>query len=574
MEIIRFINMLCELSIRNFAIIDDLHIRFSDGLTVLSGETGAGKSIIINAVNLLLGSRATSTLVRTGEEAAELEALFEIIPESKTAKLMKEQDYDPADGLLIRRIISKNDRHRIYINGRLSTIQILGSITENLVSISGQHAHQGLLKEEQHLLILDQFAGLVPIRNELFELYHEMIPVAKKLKELKSVKDRQAEQIDYLSYRKKEITDAAIKQDEDTTLESDRIRLKNIEAIFEAVNNSVEELHSMRGAVIERLADVRKNLEKAGKLDPALSSKAESIEQAAYNIEEISNELRNYLVKIQTDEKELEAIEARLDLINKLKRKYGGSVQAIFEKLEETEKELSGIENIAENICETQKKLDEMHKQLDACAKLLSGKRKENAKKFAAKVEKELSTLKMSGTKFEVSLQAQPASSGVDSIFSADGCIVNETGIDNAVFMIAPNVGEALKPLSAIVSGGELSRTILALKALLAETKTVETIIFDEVDAGIGGAVAEVVGRKMASLAKNYQIICITHLARIASFADHHFRISKHVADGKTKTVITPLDKNERIEEIARMLGGEKITDATIAHALEMLENK
>ncbi len=566
--------MLRELSIRNFAIIDDLNIRFSDGLTVLSGETGAGKSIVINAVNLLLGSRAAATVVRTGAETAELEALFEIIPESKTAKLMQENEFDPSEGLIIRRIISKNDRHRIYINGRLSTMQVLGSITDNLVSISGQHAHQGLLKEGQHLLILDRFTGLVPLRNQLFVLYHEMVPLAKKLKELNSNKDCQSEQIDYLSFRKKEIIDAAIKQDEDITLEHEKIRLKNMGVIFESVNSSIEELYSMHGAVIERLAGVRKNLEKAGQLDPVLSSKAQSIEQTAYNIEEISNGLRDYLLKIQTDEKELESIEARLDVINKLKRKYGGSLQAVFEKLEEIEKELSGIENLAEHIEITKNKLDKLHNELAVNVKALSAKRKVGAKKFAEKVEEELSTLKMSGTKFEVSLQTQPASSGADPIFTTDGSIVNETGIDNAIFQIAPNVGEALKPLSAIASGGELSRVILALKALLAETGSVETIVFDEVDAGIGGGVAEVVGRKMLSLAKNYQIICITHLAQIASFADHHFRISKHVSGGKTKTAITPLDKNERIEEIARMIGGEKITEATIAHAVEMLKNK
>ncbi|MFH2045867.1 MAG: DNA repair protein RecN [Pseudomonadota bacterium] len=566
--------MLCELSIKNFAIIDDLNIRFSDGLTVLSGETGAGKSIIINAVNLLLGSRASATLVRTGAESAELEALFEITPESKTAKLMCEHEYDPAEGLIIRRIISRNDRHRIYINGRLSTIQILESITDNLVSISGQHAHQGLLKEDQHLLILDQFSGLVLLRNQVSELFHEMIPVAKKLKELNSIKDRQAEQIDYLSFQKKEIIDAAIKEGEDTALEFEKIKLKNMEAIFEAVNSSIEELYSKNGAVIERLVGVRKNLEKAGKLDCALSLQAESVEQAAYNIEEISNGLRGYLVKIQTDENELEAVEARLDLINKLKRKYGGSLEAIFVRLEEIEKELSGIENIAENICETQNMLDKMHKELAASAKMLSAKRIESAKKFAAKVEKELSSLKMSGTKFEVSLQTQVASSSADSIFISDGCIINENGIDNAVFLIAPNVGETLKPLSAIASGGELSRVILALKALLAQTESVETIVFDEVDSGIGGGVAEVVGRKMSALAQNYQIICITHLAQIASFADHHFRISKYVADRKTKTLITLLNEKQRIEEIARMIGGEKITDATIAHAAEMLDNK
>jgi len=565
--------MLRELSIRNFAIIDDLNIRFSDGLCVLSGETGAGKSIIINAVNLLLGSRATAAMVRTGAETAELEALFEITSESKAARLMREQGYDPSEGLLIRRIISKNERHRIYINGRLSTIQILDSITENLASISGQHAHQGLLKDEQHLIILDQFAGLIPLRNELAGLYNEMIPLVKKLKELNSVKDRRNEQIEYLSYQKKEIVDAAIKPGEDASLEQDRIRLKNRETLFEAVNGSIEELYSAQESVTDRLGIVRKNLNKASRLDPELSSKEASVAEAVYSIEEIANSLRAYLAKIETDEKVLESVEARIDVLNKLKRKYGGSLQAIFEQLDAIRMELSGIENLSETIDETQKKLGLLRNELKSCAKKLSGKRKESARNLAAKVEKELSTLKMPRTKFEVSLNSQPASED-DYYFSADGSIINETGIDRALFLIAPNVGESLKPLSAIASGGELSRVILALKALLAGTESVETIVFDEVDAGIGGGVAEVVGRKLASLARHHQIICITHLPQIAKFGDHHLRISKHVSGGRTKTTITPLAENERVEEIARMLGGEEITRATIAHAREMLESR
>ena len=566
--------MLRELSIRNFGIIDDLNIRFSDGLTVLSGETGAGKSIIINAVNLLLGSRATATMVRTGAETAELEALFEITRKSRVAQLMAEQGYDSSEGLLIRRIISKNERHRIYINGRLSTIQILDSVTENLASISGQHAHQGLLKEEQHLLILDQFAGLMPMRNELAGLYNEIVPLVKKLKELNSVKDRRTEQIEYLSYQKKEIIDAAIKPGEDVSLEQDRTRLKNRETLFEAVNSSIEELYSAQESVTERLGIVRKNLNKASRLDPELSSKEEAVAEAAYSIEETANGLRAYLAKIETDEKVLEAVESRIDVLNKLKRKYGGTLQAIFEQLDAIRMELSGIENLSGTIDETQKKLGLLHKELAACARELSEKRRESAKDFALKVEKELSTLKMPRTKFEVSLQTQPASDSADLFFTTAGSIINETGIDRALFLIAPNVGEALKPLSGIASGGELSRVILALKALLAGTESVETIVFDEVDAGIGGGVAEVVGRKMASLARHHQIICITHLPQIAKFGDHHLRISKHVSGGRTRTTIMPLAENERVEEIARMLGGEEITRATIAHAREMLESR
>ncbi|MFO7665692.1 MAG: DNA repair protein RecN [Desulfobacterales bacterium] len=566
--------MLRELSIKNFAIIDDLHICFSDGLTILSGETGAGKSIIINAVNLLLGSRATATLVRTGAETAELEALFEIAPKSRVAGLMEEYGHDASEGLIIRRIISRSDRHRIYINGKLSTIQILESVTENLASISGQHVHQGLLRDEQHLLILDQFGGLMPLRNEAGKLFNEIVPLVKKLKELNSAKERQAEQIDFLSYQKKEITEASVMPGEDTDLERLRTRLKNTEFLYEAVGKSIEELYSAQGSIVERLGVVRKNLAKAGQIDSELSSKAEAVSVTAYNIEDITNELRTYLLKIETDEKKLEAVEARLDLLNKLKRKYGGSIEAIFNKLESVENELSGIQNLSETIAGIKKQLCSLHEKLILVAKELSSKRKERAKQLALKVEKELATLKMSRTEFEVFMQTVPAPVDADPFLVVDGNAAGETGIDRAEFLIAPNVGEALKPLSAIASGGELSRVVLSLKALLAGSGSVETIVFDEVDAGIGGGVAEVVGRKMASLSRHHQIICITHLPQIARFGDHHFRISKHVSGGRTKTVIVPLAENERIEEIARMLGGEEITRATIAHAREMLESR
>jgi DNA repair protein RecN (Recombination protein N) len=566
--------MLRELSIKNFAIIDDLHIRFSGGLTVLSGETGAGKSIIINAVNLLLGSRAAATLVRTGAESAELEALFEIASGSRVAALMEEYGFDSSEGLIIRRIISRSDRHRIYINGKLSTIQMLESVTENLASISGQHVHQGLLRDEQHLLILDQFGGLMTLRNEAGKLFNEIVPMVKRLKELNSSKNRQTEQIDFLSYQKKEITGASIRPGEDDELEKFRTRLKNAESLYEAVGKSIEELYSAQDSIVERLGIVRKNLLKAGQIDSELSSRAEAVSAAVYNIEDISNELRTYLLKIETDEKELEAVEARLDLLNKLKRKYGGSLEAVFSKLESIDSELLGIENLSEKITETERALGSLHKKLVLVTKELSSKRKECAEHIALKVEEELATLKMSRTIFEVSVQALPATDGADPFLVVDGKAAGETGIDRAEFMIAPNVGEALKPLSAIASGGELSRVVLSLKALLAGSGSVETIVFDEVDAGIGGGVAEVVGRKMASLARHHQIICITHLPQIAKFGDHHFRISKHVSAGRTKTVIAPLADNERIEELARMLGGEKITRATIAHAREMLGSR
>lgn len=569
--------MLRELSIKNFTIIDKLHISFSDGLSILSGETGAGKSIIINAVNLLLGSKAAAKLIRTGSEEAELEALFQIAPGSRLAKIMKEKGFDDSEELVIRRIISRKARHRIYINGRLATIQMLNSITENLASISGQHAHQGLLKEDQHLLILDQFGGLMPHRAEVYRYYHKIVPMIRMLQELKATGDQQDEHIKLLQFQKKEIIDASINSGEDKALEQKRIRLKNGEALYQAVRSSIEDLYSTEGAIVERIVEVKKRLEKASLIDSVLTEQAEGLAKSIFNLEDIAEGLREYQKNVEMDEGLLEEVEERLDTLHKLKRKYGGSLEEIFAYLESIDQKLSKIANLSEKIAEIEAKLDTLHAKLVRSAENLSKKRKQVADILAKKVEKELSFLEMSQTKFKISLESMPPinariEENINPYLTYDNKAVSETGIDRATFMIAPNVGEVLKPLSSIVSGGELSRVVLALKAILAKTESVETVVFDEVDAGIGGSVAEVVGKKLSSLARYHQVICITHLPQIAKFGDYHFRISKHVSRGRTITGIRPLDNKERVKEIARMLGGVEITRATLDHAYEMLD--
>jgi len=564
--------MLKELSIRNFAIIDDLQIGFSDGLTILSGETGAGKSIILNAVNLLLGSRASADLVRTGAKTAELEALFHISRDSSVAKIMSDLGYDYSEGLLIRRIIARSDSNRVYVNGRLATIQILNSITENLASISGQHAHQGLLKENEHLLILDQFGGLMPQRQKVYDQYHQLLPSIDELEKLKRTRDRQAEHLELLQFQKKEITDAGIVPGEDTELEQERLRLKNAETLYQIVHGSIEELYGAPGSVIERLLEVKKNLDRAGQIDSQLNSGVGTLEESTYRIEDLIEELRSYLKRIQIDEQGLEAVEERLDELNKLKRKFGGSLETLASQLKNIEQELLNVENISEKIHGVKNLIVGLH---DRCKKLaleLSRNRKKAAGVLAQRIIEALSSLKMDQTIFKVDLNTVCWDQKTDPYLKIDDHTLTETGIDRVTFMIAPNLGEDLKPLAAIASGGELSRIILALKAILAETDSVETVIFDEVDAGIGGGTAEVVGRKLAELARHHQVICITHLPQIAKFGEHHFSISKHVIDGRTQTEIHPLNETDRHREIARMLGGEEITSTTLKHARELLE--
>ncbi len=565
--------MLQELSIRNFAIIDDLSIQFSDGLTIISGETGAGKSIIINAFNLLLGSRANAKLIRTGAQKAELEALFDIPLQSRTAEIMAEAGYEASDGLLIQRRIMNNERHRVYINGRLATMQVLGRLTENLASISGQHAHQGLLKEDQHLLFLDQYCELMPLRRSVFEAYHAILPLIKEYNHLLAAKNQQNDQLDLLNFQKQEIEAAQIEPDEDERLEKERNRLKNAETLYQAAHDSNEILYDSDGAVVERLDQVKKALEKAAEIDSELEINVQGIVDTVFQIQDVVERLRNYCDHIEFDSERLEAIDARLALLNQLKRKYGGSLAQVLIKAKDIDRQLQAIENVDDQIKSSKARLEKAYQHLSGLAMQLSEKREAAAGRFCRIVEAELKSLKMSQTQFEIRFHRADADQHTSPYLKVDGNVILETGLDRIAFMIAPNPGEAIKPLASIASGGELSRVVLSLKAIMAKSDSVETVVFDEVDAGIGGGVAEVVGEKIKELAAHHQVVCITHLPQIAKFGEHHFKIEKIVEKGRTHTQIIPLNQKERVLEIARMLGGVNITPKTMDHARELLES-
>ena len=563
--------MLKELLIKNFAIIDDLNIRFGDGLTILSGETGAGKSIIISAVNLLLGARASAKMIRDGHDSAELSAFFDVSKDSEASAIMRRNGYDPDDGLLVRRVIAATDRHRIYINDRMATMQMLSAITADLASISSQHAHQGLLREESHLAILDRFGGLLPRVHQVSGLYEKIVPLVKTLADLKEKKTNQDKEKALFQYQLDEIIDAAVEAGEDEALEKDRLRLKNAQNLQWSVQSAIETLHHADGAIVERLGEVRKSLEKASALDEGLSAAVNILSDHLYGLEDVTEMLRDYLNAMEMETGRLESVEARLDLINRLKRKYGGSLETLFRKREELEGQLQTLHHLDDDIaqCEAQLKTD--CDQITALARRLSDERRQVAADFARAVENELAGLRMDGTHFDVRLTVSPCSDPELSWLCVDGNQLSATGLDRAAFMIAPNVGESLKPLSATASGGELSRVVLALKAILAATDMVGTIIFDEVDAGIGGAVADVVGKKLAALSKKHQLICITHLPQIACYGDHHYHIRKQIKKNRTTTTIQPMEAEQRIEEIARMLGGEKITPSALEHARHLV---
>ena len=566
--------MLRELSIKNFAIIDDLSIAFDRGLTVFTGETGAGKSIIINAVNLILGSRASPDLIRSSEETAELEALFEVPHKSPVAKLAVSQGFSLSDGLLIRRVIQRNGRHKIYMNGQLATLQMLSGMNEHLASISGQHAHQGLLKAEQHLLVIDQFGGLTGLRRRVSGYHQEMLALIKEHASLKHQYKGQKEHRELLEFQCQEIEQAAIMPDEDKEQEEARQRLRHAHRLHETVGQCVDRLYGAEGAVIEHVTEAAKELQALGNIDSTLAPAAKRMEEASFQLEDIVNDLRGYLKHVVFDNDQLDAVELRLDLLQRLKRKYGGSLESVLAHGKEAEEELKRISILPEQIADVEEKLDQLYEKLSKACRELSKKRKKAAERLSAKVQEALATLKMSGTRFEVRFGANPVGEDVNSYLLLKNSGIDATGIDRVDFLIAPNVGEDLRPLAQIASGGELSRIVLALKGILATQESVETLIFDEVDAGIGGGVAEVVGKRLQSLARFHQVICITHLPQIAQFGSHHFKIAKRVQKGRTRTSLTLLQGDERVKEVARMLGGVKVTKKTLDHAREMMAGR
>ena len=564
--------MLLELQIKNFAIIDDMQISFSNGLTILSGETGAGKSIIINAINLLLGNRASAQLVRAGAQHAEIGALFRIRKTSPAAMVLEQAGYNFCDELFIRRIISANERHRIFINERLTTIKLLSSVTENLAGISGQHSHQALLKEDQHLLIVDQFGGLMTMRAKVKKLYHAIKPEIEALNALKQQQAQQGEHLSFLESQKKEIESASPQPGEDQELEQELTRLQNAETLFSKINASINELYNARNSMIVKLGQIKKNIDQSSTIDPQVLPYSKGITDTLFQLEDLTEGLRTYLKNLSFNENRFEIINSRLDILNRLKRKYGGSLENVYAHLETLNQELHATANLSGRIEAAQVRIKEISTDLIKHVLDLSQQRRDTIKDLAHKVEAELSFLNMEATRFSAEVLLKEPGQHTDFFLTTPRHKITENGIDKIRFLMAPNQGEGLKPLKAIASGGELSRVVLALKAILSTGEALETIIFDEVDAGIGGSTAEAVGQKIKQLAQHHQVICITHLPQIAKFGQQHYKIEKQIANERTHTTIQPLEPEERILEIARMLEGENPSTVIQQAAREMLQ--
>ncbi len=550
--------MLQELRIKNFAIIDELNISFSKGLNILTGETGAGKSIVLNAVQLLRGAKVGDEVVRSQEEEATIEAIFDLSENPEIIKRFKVEEIDDKEEtLLIKRIISKSGRGRVYVNGNLATLGMLSNISEEILSICGQHEHQLLQKVETHIDILDEFGGLIKLREEFQRCFEKFNSQLEEIKKIKEDQERLEKEREIMQFQLKEIESANLQVGEDETLKAERAILINAKRLIEFAKLAEGLLYDEEGSVIERIQMIIRQGQDVSSIDPKISELVKSLEASLIQLEEISIEFRDYSKKIEANPERLDEIENRLQELDRLKRKYGPTIEDIlvFKKRIDEKLQLFTLEQ--DKLKELEASLEPIRKEMLGLCRRLSQERKKVALGLKREVEKELSSLGMKKTTFEVSFEEIPISS---------------KGMDKVEFLISPNPGEALKPLAKIASGGELSRIMLALKKILANVGERQVLIFDEVDSGIGGAIAEVVGRKLKELSRYHQVICVTHLPQIACFADRHYSVKKEVKGGRTITRVIPLEKESVIDEIARMLGGMRITEKTKAHAKEMLE--
>ncbi len=550
--------MLTDLIIKNFAIIDTLHVSFQPGLNMLTGETGAGKSIIIDAVTLILGGRASAEMIRTGEDEAVVECLFDLAGHEDIRARLEEAGIDTDTELLIKRVVSRSGRNRVFMNGGMATTSLLGDITPLLVNIYGQHESQTLLRPENHLHLLDGFAGIVPLRERYAGLHEEYRKTREELRLLEDNERDAARRTDLLSFQSGEIAEAALLPGEDVELGQERERLLHGEKLIRATRGAYDALYDGDGALLGTLRAIIVEVEEAGRVDGTLAASSARLNEAYLSLEDAALSLRDYGARLEVDPVRLQEVDDRLDLIHRLKRKYAPTIEEILIFKEQVDAELDTLAHREERHDELQEKLQRLELALREEGRELTRQRREASKRLNVAMETELHELAMKNAKFDVvfTVHDEPRA----------------TGMERVEFLFSPNPGEAPKPLARIASGGELSRLMLAMKQIHPESD-VPTLIFDEVDTGIGGAVSAMVGKKLGRVSRNQQVLCITHHPQVAAFADHHFKVTKDAQSGRTRTALVLLSDDQRIQEIARMLGGTKITEKTLEHAREMMED-
>jgi DNA repair protein RecN (Recombination protein N) len=553
--------MLSELSITNFAIIESLSISFEKGLTVLTGETGAGKSIIIDAIHLLVGGRGSSDFVRHGEDRAEIEGLFLLENASTVYDKAQELGIKIEDDMVVlRREITKSGKSVCRINGKLVTIAILREMGGSLVDIHGQHEHQELMDETKHLSLLDQFGSkqITKSLSEYEQIYAKYEQAIRKLKSLNDNEQQMAQRVDLYQFQLNEIVQAQLQLDEDEKLIDEKKQLSNFERIFESVQTSYNALKDEQKG-LDWISLVMGEMETAAELNPEYKDMAEAVSNSYYMLEEVAGSLRSQLDNLEYDPQRINEIEARLNEINGLKRKYGQTISGILEYGAKIEEELETLLNKETHIDQLKKEILSLKKDLIIEGNELTSLRKKLAGDLTDAIHNELKQLYMQKTVFEVKINSGET-------------FISKLGMDEIEFYLSTNPGEPLKPLSKIASGGELSRIMLALKSIFSKHREITSIIFDEVDTGVSGRVAQAIAEKIHKVSTDSQVLCISHLPQVAAMADTHLYIEKETQDGRTKTKVKDLDHEGKIKEIGRMISGVEITDITKKHAQELLE--
>ena len=565
--------MLRSLRVRNYAIIESTEVEFSSGLTALTGETGAGKSILVGALSLALGERALPEAVRSGESTARVECLFELSSQHPALGILRDLGV-PLSGneVLMKREVSTSGRSRAFLNDSSATLATLKSLGDTLVDLVGQHEHQSLLHEERHLDYLDGFAGLLGPEREDFGLrLRDHLKTDEELSALKKAEVLSGERRELYAFQVRELEEARLVPGEEEALVNEGQVLENTERLMLASGQVVEALVDGEDAVRSRIDAARKVLEDSAGVDGRLAEDLEGLATLSYQVEDIASALRRYREKLEFSPDRLDEIRERLDAIWRLKKKYGGSVEAAREHLEALRGELGSQESRAGDIQRLEESLSRSRKALQEGAQALSKKRQKAARELALLVRKELDGLGLEKSQFEVRILQEPAPDGLLEL-GGEKVRVSETGWDRARFFFSANPGEELRPLDRVASGGEISRLMLALRTVLAEVDRVPTLVFDEIDTGIGGKVAEAVGERLKGIARKRQVLCITHLPQIASQGDEHLVVEKRERGGRTFVSVRKLTHAERVQELARMMAGKEVTDLARAHAREMLK--
>jgi DNA repair protein RecN (Recombination protein N) len=564
--------VLKELRIRNLATFESVTIPFAPGLNVLTGETGAGKSIMIDALALLLGERAQpAETIRTGAESATIEAVFALPKKSSIPALLESHGFAPEDGqLIVRRELVRSGRGRVFLNDSSATLAVAEKLGEALVEIHGQHDSQALLRASRHLDILDAFGGLAILRDKLHQRYEEWRGLAAELADLEGSSRDKASRLDLYRVQIAEIEGARLRPAEEDDLREQRKRLQNAERLAEGAGTAYRHLYDDPAAAATRLGQSISTLRDLAKVDRALEPTVEALDVVLVQLDEAVRGLRVYRDAVVFDPSRLDEIERRLDDIGRLKRKYGDSVEAVLAAHDRAVADLEKLTHGDEQGRQIAERVEKLRSELATRAADLSTRRQQAAGRLEGLVEGELNELGIEKPAFKVRFSREPAGDGEIPV-GPEGGRLGPRGVDQVEFLFSPNPGEEPRSLARIASGGELSRTMLALKVILAATDAVPIMVFDEVDAGIGGKTADTVGRKLRQVARSRQVLCITHLPQIACYADHHLRTEKQVEGERTVTSVAALAKEERVREIARMLGGESVTDTSLQHAQELL---